>query len=171
MVSPRHIIVKHVELHPEVKRRVREVLSFRENRSHILPSLFAGGLVGAAGGFFTDLFLKEMRNPEGLDLLARTWPPYVVGGAALAKAITYKVGSKPVRASTSDITGAIRRIGSFDTKGRFNVTALKSTHPFAFVNRRGDVVLVPKTVFQKALAASQQTFLKHVVPGRYRVKL
>ena len=59
---------------------------------------------------------------------------------------------------------------SIDAAGRHKIEALRKTHPFAKINRKGDVILLPNTGFQRALHAAQQSLVKGLIPARYRIK-
>ncbi|MDP3742563.1 MAG: hypothetical protein Q8R15_04570, partial [Candidatus Micrarchaeota archaeon] len=60
---------------------------------------------------------------------------------------------------------------SIDAAGQHRIEALRKTHPFAKINRKGDVILLPNTGFQRALHAAQQSLFKGLIPARYRVKI
>jgi len=180
MAAPKHIVIKHEDLHPEVKGWVANVLQSRHNRLYVDYKDYApggfytwrkhrkiplGAGIGSAIGFFTG---AGVGVPEHV---AKGMGYGVLAGALVGGLTPYKLGSRDVRRSTGKVGKAIKETGKIDLLGQFKVAEVRKTHPFAFVNRKGDLVLVPKTRFQRALASAQKTFLKHVVPGRYRIHL
>ncbi len=180
MAAAKHIVIKREELHPKVNGWIQNVLDSRHNRLNIDykdygPGGFytwrkhrkipIGAGMGSAVGFFTGPVLS------GAEHIGKGLGYGVLTGALVGGVTPYKLGSARVRRRTSDVEEAIKKEGAIDSAGRFKVAEIRKTHPFAFVNRRGDVVLVPNTRFQRGLAAAQKTFLKHIVPGRYRIHL
>ena len=162
-LEKKHLVIKHGDLHPQVKQKVQELLSARKKR------------------------IDEM-FPERSDLLgegvfisgAVTWAlsDSIAKGVALGALVTavpltvgYKSGSSAVRESTKRVVEKGKEVEFLDAQNTISVTHARETHPFLVIDRRGNVHLIPKNKYQTALARAQRTFLKHIVPGRYRVQL
>ncbi len=153
------IVVKHDNLSPMLKSQVTNALIDRENR--LTLSGFMGiipGLGSAAIGTVLPVSITTRQV-----LLASG------GIAAVTGLLGYKNGSREVRTSTR--SALTRNAYSIDAAGKHKVEELRKTHPFAKINRKGDVVLLPDTKFQRALHAAQQSLFKGLIPARYRVKI
>ena len=59
---------------------------------------------------------------------------------------------------------------AFDTAGKFAVSRYRKTHPYLLVDRKGNVVLLPATRFNRAIHFLQRTWFRDFVPGRWRAK-
>lgn len=157
MPVPKPIVVKYNDLHQSVKEKVAGLVEKRLDRAVVTgvfsPFSLAAGMtvkVGAVKG-----------RAEA-----------VAAAMALASPLAaYKVAGPEIRDRTSLVGEAVRRMGVLDKKGEIKVEKVRQTHPFAYVNSKGDIVLVPATRLQKALAKAQETFLRHAVPGRQRMRL
>ncbi len=162
--AQKRIVIPYRNLHPTLQNQIDQVLSAREDSRHpdeLLAASFSGAYGGAAAGWLGSLSTKGM------------WPMAV--GAALGSTVVpvtmYKKHSRIVREHTATIASELKQLKHFDAGEQHHIETLRETHPFGFVNQHGDVVLVPKTRVQTALAKAQQTFLKHIVPGRFRFNL
>ena len=167
VISPsleaKKLIIKYNNLHPHLKSNVRELLLAREKRIDAvrLLSIAVTGQVGSL------LALQALKAPDRVveGLTAGTLFP------AAALVGQYVAGSPLVHEATSNISEKAKEIGFLDAQKTISVTHVRETHPFLVVDGHGNVHLIPKTKFQNALAKAQRTFLKHVVPGRYRAQL
>ncbi len=166
-LEAKRLVIKHEDLHSEVKQKVNELLAARQKRiTGMLPFEVAVSMPVAAiiGGTFGPFAFKSIEKGMPLGAALATLP------SASAMAAQYKAGSPAVR----EATGRIIKKGKtafLDWRNTISVAHARETHPFLIVDRKGNVHLIPKTKYQTALAKAQQTFLKHVVPGRYRAKL
>ncbi len=158
----RRFVIRNRDLHPEVAEKVGLLLEARGKRvgttfdldsSLPMPVALAG-----AGGMFVWVFAGE----KGIAPAAAT-------GALLGGLVGYKVGSPVVRKAANEVQRAALKAGHLHKEGVFDVHEVNKTH-LGFVDRKGNLVLVPKTRIQKALLLAQKTFLKHVVPGRMRLE-
>ncbi|MDP3742693.1 MAG: hypothetical protein Q8R15_05240, partial [Candidatus Micrarchaeota archaeon] len=145
------IVVKHEDLHANLKEDVKTVLkSRRYRRGSTIVDGMMGGLVGAASFFAINLPEKRLIPPTTQNLLGLTGVGAAVGGL-----LGYKVDSKLVRSNTRNTFSKTPSYGSIDASGEHKVEELRKTHPFAIINRKGDVILLPNTRFQRALHAAQ----------------
>lgn len=169
----KHIIVPHEKLHPTVKRYVASILSTRRERTREVPGALAfGGILSTI--LVAPLALaRKAPIPVNLAIAAGI----AAGGAGISAFHEYKGRSPKVRHFSERIRNAFDQqldaepATHLDTDKLHPVSELKESHPFGFVDRKGNVVLVPNTRFQRGLVKAQQTFLKHVLPARYRFKL
>ncbi|MCL5011528.1 MAG: hypothetical protein M1594_01380, partial [Candidatus Marsarchaeota archaeon] len=75
--------------------------------------------------------------------------------------------SKEVANLTKEVGKTISTLTYLDKNDKINVKKYRETHPIALIKRNGDIVLVKKNLFQKAVIKSQKTFAKGV--GRKRI--
>ncbi len=156
------IVVERDKLHPKVRDAVDRLLLRREARKRTASYGFIeGSMIG---------FLLATMSQADTNIMGKAAAPLILGAGSLPILFGYKMRSKGVRTETQAVEKAIRNFG-IDAKKEIEISEVKETHPFAFINWKGDVVLVPETTVQKALYKAQQTFFKHVTPGRYRAKL
>ncbi len=162
-LEKKHLVINREDLHPEVKQKVQELLAARKNRiAETFPKrtdivLGTGFLLGMNAGF---------SNP--------VVKPIAIGALAsgiMLSAGAYRRGSLWVREATERVTEKGKAVEFLDKQKTIGVTHARESHPFLVVDRKGNVHLIPKTRYQAALAKAQRTFLKHVVPGRFRAKL
>ncbi len=170
----KRIVVKFSDLHPDTRVMINELKAWRKLR---LKETGKGAAIGAGIGAATPIILnllfnylatKTGRPKGGFPTFVYLAAPAI--GSGVLSLLNYKLFSPDVRQATRDV-GSYIRAKSIDAAGKLKAEEVRKTHPFAFVNRKGDVVLLPNTAFQRALAKAQGTFLKHVLPARYRVKI
>ena len=171
MFGKKRIVIKNADLHPEVKASVDSVMASRKGRV-FLNNIPGVGALGATFVFFG---------------FPHTVAESVISGTATAAAalVAHKMSSVPIRRETRGMGEKIHALeenkkkfawialspsrGALDRSGEYKIRALKATHPFGFVNRRGDIVLVPNTTFERLLRKAQQNKVaREFVPGRYR---
>lgn len=151
MPYPRsRMTIARENLNPAIRKGIDAVLESRRNRV-VTPAVTAAFMVPI------NLF-KVSNRAENLMLPA-------------IAALAYKSMSAEVRKNTEHLGDTIRNAKQLDALGRISSEQMRETHPYAFVNRKGGLVLVPKKEMESALFHAQRTFLKHIVPGRYRVEL
>ena len=166
-VSPplenKKLVIKHKDLQPQVKQEVKALLDARKKRTeNMIPEkadllVETAVLLGLGTGFLSNSIAKGV----GMGALI------TIGGLIPG----YKVGSPAVLKATKGVVEKGKEIEFLDAQKTISVTHARETHPFLIVDWRGNVHLIPKTKFQNALAKAQRTFLRHVVPGRYRAQL
>ncbi len=175
-INPRkRFVVPYSQLHPEVMRHVNGVLGARSERikertkawsgrrSEHETSLAERATIGAGvtGFMFSPALTHGAKGAIALGALAG-------GAAGLSAAHQYKMHSGEVRARTEALGRALQKVRHVDAANQHEVAKLGESHPFGFVDRRGNLVFVPRNTLEKGLAKAQQTFLKHVTPGRHR---
>ena len=168
MPSAKSIVIEHRDLYLPVRRQARDIVSARKSRiggavASVFPGAIVGGVIGVVPSWLADKpFNEYSRRDIGVS----------AGVSATALAfLGYKLGSRSVRLRTNELVDVIRSARTIDARGRFKPNEIRRTHPFLYVNQKGDVVLVPKTIFQKAIASAQHSFLKEIIPTRYRTRL
>ncbi len=157
-MSIKRLVIKHEDLHPQVRQKVKVLLGARKKRTrkvfsglkYVPPAVLFGSIAGAdTHSALTGLVIGSLMPVS-------------------AVATGYALGSPLVRKATERV---VEKAKFLDAQKTISVAHARETHPFLIVDRHGDVHLIPKTKYQTALAKAQRTFLKHVVPGRYRAKL
>lgn len=165
----KRIIVKYDALHPYVQIDVNSILRGRKGRISlpIKAALYSLPLIPLYS-ILPFFMLKE--KPLRQRLAASVQAPFAYL-KEYKKAYVESSIVTPFR--MTKLKKGIQKVGFIDKEKKINVKKIRKTHPFAFVNRKGDVILVPKTRFQEALYRAQLTFLKHILPtpGRYRIEL
>ncbi len=157
------LTIRYGNLHPDVIKKVNALLDARDERtSNTFPDrsdILAEGafILGAGAWTLSNSVLK------GLALGALV--------PAVALTVEYKGGSPEVREATKGVVEKGKEVEFLDKQKTISVMHARETHPFLIVDRHGNVHLIPKTKYQTALARAQRTFLKHIVPGRYRAQL
>ncbi len=163
-LEKKRLVIKHEDLHPVIKQKVEELLNARKKRiNETFPERTD---LLAEGAFLSGAVAWTLSEGS----VAKS-----VAVGALVPAVTlsalYKSVSPAVRQTTKDVVEKSKEIEFLDAQKKISVTHARETHPFLVIDRRGNVHLIPKTKYQNALAKAQQTFLKHIVPGRYRAQL
>jgi len=143
-------IVRYEDLHPAVRKEVDRVKATR--RMRIAVPLVAGG---------TLLPLNLFRAAE---------PAQNIGLPVIA-AVSYKSYSPEVRRHSAYVGDAIRNAGAVDAEKKVRPDEARKTHPYFYIGKGGDIILLPINSVENAVAKAQQTKLKHILPARYRVKL
>ena len=80
-------------------------------------------------------------------------------------------GGHNIAKTVEELSTKLNSRAYIDKGNKHLVSKLAETHPWFFLNHRGDLVFVPKSKFQEGLARAQKTFWKHVIPFRYRGKV
>ncbi len=160
------ILIKYEDLHPNIRAKVSQVLEARRDRFQP-GNLISDALWGVTGGSIAvgvgDFFTKKL------------WP-IAIGSALVTGAVPfveYKKKSPAVREKTAMVgnEAKARRQEHFDSAQLHSIAELERTHPIGFIHRNGDVELIPNTAIEKARLLAQRSFLKHIMPGRYRFDL
>ena len=174
MLPSRKIIVKHDELHPQIKSIVKDLLETRKirNKDSLLVGLIfgaAGSVIGKTGGSFIDDFNENLLERAPLDF---PWMLASAGSlAAFGIATEYTHMSKEVNELHRQLATALK-LRPLKKDNSLKVQDLKDTHPLVIVDRKGNLHFIPKTTYQRAVARAQETFLgKLGITGRKRINL
>lgn len=156
------IIIRHKNINFGVQRWIQDALDARSTRLGGLgfAGLLASGVISSAA--LIDESLKQASADKPVALL----PASVAGAAGLAA--TYVAKSREVDRATRLVQAAAVKAGFLDINNQHPTAERFSTHAI-LINRRGDLVLLPRTTFQKLLLRIQQTALRRILPGRQRL--
>lgn len=166
MAKRGYIVVKKEELHPEVREKVDLLIKARKERSSNILSggfeeptsiLGLGAISGLAIGGIASIFTSPAIGVTSGAL----------GGIGLGLIGNYKEASPEVRKATDAVYGAIRKNDVVDERGEHKAAKLRTTH-VGFVDRKGNVHLLSRTLVQRALLAAHKTLLVHLLPTRKR---
>ncbi len=169
----RRFVVKHEHLSPFFKDGASSIVKARKGRlgysavnavwgGMIMP-VMAATLPGVNATEQAGKLLEANRqvvNPMDLVLFG-------AGGAAGFGLAAYGALSEKVGKKTRALEKPPSNVTHVDAAGVHKVSDVYRTH-YGMVNRRGDLVFVPKTVFERGLKKAQATFLRHVIPARQR---
>jgi hypothetical protein len=162
----KNIKIKFNQLNYEVKKNVEELVKSRKSRAEsTIQGIEAGLALGAITETSINAMLQQIGEKPVIHVIALIPLGSIVGAFS-----QYKKGSKEVGHSTKSLGKFISKSKFLDEKELFDVAKYRETHPFAFVKRNGDLILVPKTRFQKTLVKAQNTFLEELIPARERIK-
>ncbi|MFH1246751.1 MAG: hypothetical protein V1644_00060, partial [Candidatus Micrarchaeota archaeon] len=142
------IVIKHNDLHPDIKGRVSSIIRSRNVRGTLT------GLIAVIGG-----------------VMSLKFPPLAIPfGAAVP--VNYKLYTHDVRKDTREVAGQAITSDFLDATKEHRVAEVARTHPIFYVNKKGDLILTPETTGRKLLLKLQRRFgIREVVPGRYRGSL
>ncbi|MBI5224240.1 hypothetical protein HY989_00040 [Candidatus Micrarchaeota archaeon] len=163
----KRIVIPNNELHPDFEHQIDAILNARKFRSlnrTTAAAFSVAGItlskeIGGNGGFYLGMlggagaghFLIDARkNNVDVRRLTRAMPEII-------NIETWKNSKRP-------------ELASFDKYGEYKINKLDKTHPFRFIDRKGNLHLLPSSKVQRALYRAQQTFLREIVPGRQRFK-
>lgn len=166
MVKREHIIVKKAELHPEVRGKVDLLIKARKERSsNILSGDFEEPTSNLGFGTISGFAIGGLASVFTSPAIGIT--SGVLGGIGLGLIGNYKEASPEVHKATGEVYKAIRKNDVVDERGDHNAAKLRTTH-VGFVDRKGNVHLLSRTLVQRALLAAHKTFLLHLLPTRKR---
>ncbi len=146
-------IVLNVHLHDKVRRQINDIRSDRRLRlflSATAPLSVLASLIGYREGL--RLFSSVMVVGAGMQLLDSN------------------LINSDISHGTKRVAQLIKRHGlvKLDYRAAYAKHEAAVQNSFMIIDRRGNIHLIPKTRFQRALHRAQETFLKHVLPFRKR---
>ena len=182
---PKRVVIKYADLSPTINSRVESLLTARNERfslkSKVGKLAFSAITAAAAGTGIAKGIALEKSLPIDMPVLGVQLEilksahvlHWFVGSylvTSLAKLAGYKAGSRKVRAETRMVNSTALYQRCFDEKGEHLVSDYVNTH-VGHVDSDGNLHLIHKSLYERALIAAQRTFLREIVPGRYRITL
>jgi len=162
-MKTKNIIIKYEDLHPELKKTIDEVKNAREKREK------AFGLI-ANPITTTGLVILSTALIDSSSILPITGASVAAAGT-LGGYTAYKIKSEKVRKATEKTSETIQKLQFLDKNNKIELKKHADSHPIAIIDRKGNLHLIANTRFQQAIAKAQKTFLKHVIPARYRINI
>ncbi|MEK6953839.1 MAG: hypothetical protein AABX01_02450 [Candidatus Micrarchaeota archaeon] len=162
----KRIIIKHANQAENVRFAVKNLLEARQNRFE--ESTMSAAAFGAVAYGASILLGTPWEEKPPLDF--PHWAQGIILGLPLIPGIiAYKKQSRKVRIATNSI-GTIaksKKVGFLDSNRQVPASLLGTTH-IGLVRKNGDIHLLPTTKRNLNLLRAQRTWLRHIVPGRYR---
>ncbi len=161
MNASKHIVIKRSELRPSIGKAVSEVIGWRGLKA---TNTAAGAQIGGYGSTIPAVspFVTEMPIGQKVGAVMTI----LLAGTAAGALAGYRSALGGQDKALAEMERHIKEETHLDTRRTHEVAKLRKTHPLFLVNRKGDLVLVPKTTVQRALKRASETFLKGLVRAR-----
>lgn len=155
----RRIVIKHEHLPDEVRENINVARIGRFIRRKALGGGVNLGIAAVVGAYVAS------SSPIISVLLGLGTAGATIPGALAA--------NKAIYVFTSGVGAKIHKHGlvAAEHKKQYDLPKmekLRETHPLFIVDLKGNIHLIPRSKFEESLKKAQKTFLKHILPFRYR---